>query len=260
MILPREVWVASGHVEAFVDPLVECQSCHKRFRADQLEEAVRGQARPPGRRRAGRDRVPELRHPRRLDRAADVQRPAQDLPRPGGVRRGPALPAPGDRAGHLRQLPQRRCTAARRSRRSASRRSASRSATRSRRATSSSVPASSSRWRWSSSSSRATDEEWHEYWLAGALELVRRPGHPAGEPALLRAPEGEALALLEAHGRHRVPLPVRRPGVLRAGGHRQPHRLRPAARTPSTPAPTCPTSTRRGTSATSRTSSSPRPA
>ncbi len=38
IILPRPVWVASGHVEAFVDPLVECQSCHRRFRADQLEE------------------------------------------------------------------------------------------------------------------------------------------------------------------------------------------------------------------------------
>jgi glycyl-tRNA synthetase len=38
VILPRQVWVASGHVEAFVDPLVECQSCHRRFRADQLAE------------------------------------------------------------------------------------------------------------------------------------------------------------------------------------------------------------------------------
>src|SRR5438552_3645817 len=38
VILPREVWVASGHVDAFVDPLVECVSCHKRFRADQLVE------------------------------------------------------------------------------------------------------------------------------------------------------------------------------------------------------------------------------
>ena len=35
---PAQVWVASGHVEAFVDPLVECQSCHKRFRADHLQE------------------------------------------------------------------------------------------------------------------------------------------------------------------------------------------------------------------------------
>ncbi len=39
VILAREVWEASGHVESFVDPLTECQSCHKRFRADQLEEA-----------------------------------------------------------------------------------------------------------------------------------------------------------------------------------------------------------------------------
>jgi glycyl-tRNA synthetase len=38
VILPRQVWVASGHVEAFVDPLVECTSCHHRFRADQLAE------------------------------------------------------------------------------------------------------------------------------------------------------------------------------------------------------------------------------
>ncbi|MDQ3885543.1 MAG: glycine--tRNA ligase, partial [Actinomycetota bacterium] len=38
VILPRQVWIASGHVEAFVDPLVECQQCHHRFRADQLAE------------------------------------------------------------------------------------------------------------------------------------------------------------------------------------------------------------------------------
>ena len=38
VILPRQVWVASGHVGVFTDPLVECTSCHKRFRADQLAE------------------------------------------------------------------------------------------------------------------------------------------------------------------------------------------------------------------------------
>ena len=38
VILPRQVWVASGHVAEFVDPLIECQSCHRRFRADHLEE------------------------------------------------------------------------------------------------------------------------------------------------------------------------------------------------------------------------------
>jgi glycyl-tRNA synthetase len=38
VILPRPVWVASGHVATFSDPLVECQSCHRRYRADHLEE------------------------------------------------------------------------------------------------------------------------------------------------------------------------------------------------------------------------------
>jgi glycyl-tRNA synthetase len=36
VILPRKVWEASGHVATFTDPLVECLSCHKRFRADHL--------------------------------------------------------------------------------------------------------------------------------------------------------------------------------------------------------------------------------
>src|SRR4029453_16061983 len=39
VILSRDVWAASGHLDAFVDPLTECQSCHRRFRADHLEEA-----------------------------------------------------------------------------------------------------------------------------------------------------------------------------------------------------------------------------
>ena len=39
VILAREVWEASGHVQNFTDPLTECQSCHKRFRADHLIEA-----------------------------------------------------------------------------------------------------------------------------------------------------------------------------------------------------------------------------
>ena len=38
VILPRQVWVASGHVAEFVDPLVECQSCHRRYREDHLTE------------------------------------------------------------------------------------------------------------------------------------------------------------------------------------------------------------------------------
>ncbi len=40
VILPTQTWVASGHVATFTDPLTECQSCHRRFRADHLQEAV----------------------------------------------------------------------------------------------------------------------------------------------------------------------------------------------------------------------------
>ncbi|HEX3733038.1 MAG TPA: glycine--tRNA ligase, partial [Mycobacteriales bacterium] len=36
VILPPEVWRASGHVDEFVDPLAECQSCHKRYLADDV--------------------------------------------------------------------------------------------------------------------------------------------------------------------------------------------------------------------------------
>ncbi len=39
VILPTAVWEASGHLAAFVDPLVECRSCHNRFRQDHLQEA-----------------------------------------------------------------------------------------------------------------------------------------------------------------------------------------------------------------------------
>lgn len=38
VILPKDVWVASGHVGVFNDPLTECLSCHKRQRADHLIE------------------------------------------------------------------------------------------------------------------------------------------------------------------------------------------------------------------------------
>ena len=40
ILMAPQVWVASGHVENFSDPLVECRSCHLRFRADQLETEV----------------------------------------------------------------------------------------------------------------------------------------------------------------------------------------------------------------------------
>jgi len=37
ILMHPQVWEASGHLEGFSDPLVECKSCHKRWRSDELE-------------------------------------------------------------------------------------------------------------------------------------------------------------------------------------------------------------------------------
>ncbi len=37
IILHPKVWEASGHIEGFDDPLIECNKCHKRVRVDKLE-------------------------------------------------------------------------------------------------------------------------------------------------------------------------------------------------------------------------------
>ncbi len=37
ILMSPEVWVASGHVENFTDPLVDCRECKARFRADHLK-------------------------------------------------------------------------------------------------------------------------------------------------------------------------------------------------------------------------------
>lgn len=36
ILMNQKTWIASGHVETFNDPLVECKECHGRFRADKL--------------------------------------------------------------------------------------------------------------------------------------------------------------------------------------------------------------------------------
>jgi glycyl-tRNA synthetase len=40
IIMNPNVWVASGHVATFTDPMVDCRNCKKRFRADHLEGDV----------------------------------------------------------------------------------------------------------------------------------------------------------------------------------------------------------------------------
>jgi glycyl-tRNA synthetase len=40
ILMHPRVWEASGHVDGFTDPLVDCRKCKARFRADQLDESM----------------------------------------------------------------------------------------------------------------------------------------------------------------------------------------------------------------------------
>ncbi|MEK7537086.1 MAG: glycine--tRNA ligase [Patescibacteria group bacterium] len=40
VIMNPKVWEASGHLQSFTDPLIECKICHKRIRADKEEEKL----------------------------------------------------------------------------------------------------------------------------------------------------------------------------------------------------------------------------
>ncbi|CAA9232089.1 MAG: Glycyl-tRNA synthetase, partial [uncultured Actinomycetospora sp.] len=171
--------------------------------------------------------VPQLRHARPVHPAARVQHDAQDLPGPGGVRGGPALPAARDRAGHLRQLRQRDVRGAQEAalrHRPDGQELPQRDHARQLHLPHARVRADGDgvlrRARLRRAVAPVLDRRAHP--------LVHRPGDLRRQPAPLRAPQGEALPLLEAHRRHRVPVRLqRRPGVGRARGHRQPHRLRP---------------------------------
>jgi glycyl-tRNA synthetase len=40
ILMNKKVWEASGHVETFSDPLVECSNCHNRFREDKIDTSA----------------------------------------------------------------------------------------------------------------------------------------------------------------------------------------------------------------------------
>ena len=40
ILMQRQVWEASGHLENFSDPLVECKNCHIRLREDQMQTEI----------------------------------------------------------------------------------------------------------------------------------------------------------------------------------------------------------------------------
>ena len=52
ILMHPKVWEASGHVENFTDPMVDCRECKARFRADQIEDAMCGSPAYKGRKAA----------------------------------------------------------------------------------------------------------------------------------------------------------------------------------------------------------------
>ena len=40
ILMHPQIWAASGHLKEFADPLVECKSCHLRWRTDELKDKV----------------------------------------------------------------------------------------------------------------------------------------------------------------------------------------------------------------------------
>ena len=48
ILMHPQVWVTSGHVDTFSDPLVECLNCHRRFRTDELKALDEGRPEEQG--------------------------------------------------------------------------------------------------------------------------------------------------------------------------------------------------------------------
>ena len=131
--IPR-TWEASGHLEGFTDPMVDCRTCKLRFRADKLEDAQCG--RKPSVHPGEIDEC-DLTEPRQFNLMFETHMGPVERRRRQGVTCG-RRPRRGSSSTSRTSSSSRA-----RSRRSGSPRSARRSATRSLPATSSSGPASS---------------------------------------------------------------------------------------------------------------------
>ncbi len=227
VILPREVWVASGHVGVFNDPLVECLNCHKRHRQDHLQEAYaekKGLDNPddvpmdvvacPDCGTVGQWTEPrdfnmmlktylgpveseEGMHYLRPETAqgifvnfANVLTTSRKKPPFGIGQIGKSFRneiTPGNFIFRTREFEQ---------------------------------------MEMEFFVKPGEDEEWHQYWIDYRMDWYTAR-HQQGQPAPVRARPGQAVALLQAHRRHRVPLPLPGQRVGRARRCGQPHRLRP---------------------------------
>ena len=216
MILHPRVWEASGHVEGFTDPLVDCRTCKLRFRADKLEDSQCG--RKPSK-RPGEYSECDLTEPRQFNLMFETtvgpvaEAGARAFLRPEtaqGIfinfknvlqlaRRRPPFGiaqigksfrneiTPGNFLFRVREFEQMEMEFF--------------------------VPP-------------AEAEQWYRYWIDARFDWYVEVRAAAVAAARAGARAGGALALLPGDERHRVRLPDR---LVGARGRRQPRRLRPHA-------------------------------
>ena len=224
-----------GHLATFTDPLVDCRNCKERFRADQLDDP---------------ERVPELR------RAKDSFTEARQFNLMFKTHVGPVEDAAA--VAYLRPETAQGIFVNFANVQNASRKKPPFGIAQIGKSFRNEITPGNFIFR-----TREFEQMEMEYFVppdegaevvrvlvSGAVRLVPRPRHARRAAAAARPRPRRAVPLLVGHLRRRVPVPV---GLGRARGHRQPHRLRPHASTPSTRARTSTTSTRRPASATCRT-------
>ena len=212
VILAREVWEASGHVTEFTDPLTECSFCHKRYRADHLIEAYEDKHG-----HAPADGLADLTCPNCGNRGTFTEpRMFNGLLR---THLGPVEDESG--LAYLRPETAQGIFINFRNVLQTSRKKIPFGIGQIGKSFRNEITPGNFIFRTREFEQMemeffvkpGTDEEWHQRWIDERFGLVRRPRHPQGEPAALRAPEGEAVALLQAHGGHRVPVRLRRQRV-----------------------------------------------
>ena len=192
ILMHPRTWEASGHLEGFTDPLVQCLGeCKRRWREDHLREAQAPRAASPT-----RAALPRLR--RRPLRAAQVQPDVRD-PHGAGAGRGLGdLPAPRDRPGHLRELQERapvRAQEAAVRHRPGRQGVPQRDHARQLHLPHARVRADGDRVL---RAARPRPTEWHERWMEERMRWYTRPRHPARPPAAARARRRRAVPLLAA--------------------------------------------------------------
>ena len=208
VILAPEVWQASGHITEFVDPLTECQSCHRRFRADHLIEAYEEK----------RGHPPRTAWPTSPARTAG---PGARSPSPGCSTAccGPTSAPTEDESGlaYLRPETAQGIFINYKNVLQTSRKKVPFGIGQIGKSFRNEITPGNFIFRTREFEQMemeffvqpGTDEDWHERWIDTRLAWYTDLGLRQGQPAAVRAPEGEAVALLQAHRRHRVPLRLR---------------------------------------------------